>query len=299
MSRCFVFRIIAPVLHASALRSFCVLNLILSLFLASTTAHAICTPIAQRGPAAAVTLANWSGGTPPFRPAAQAVSTPLPKPGTLELTYLGHSTFLIRTAGGVSAVTDYNDGIVPPFTPTIATMNQAHETHFSYYPDPKIKHVLKGWEEEGEGDGDGVAIHELQEGDLLVRNIPTNIRDYGSTIMAGNSIFIFETAGLCIAHLGHLHHTLTKTHIAALGIIDVLMVPVDGTFTLDQDLMAEVVKQINPSLVIPMHMFGPYSLARFLGYLEDKYRVRRADTPTVVLSRNTLPFRTVLVLPGY
>jgi L-ascorbate metabolism protein UlaG (beta-lactamase superfamily) len=90
--------------------------------------------------------------------------------------------------------------------------------------------------------------------------VPTNVRELGGTRYNGNSIFVFEVAELCIAHLGHLHHTLTATHLAELGAIDVVMVPVDGTYTLNQDEMIEVLRQIGPKLVIPMHIFsGPAS----------------------------------------
>src|ERR671917_177512 len=93
----------------------------------------------------------------------------------------------------------------------------------------------------------GPARHDLQLGDMRVRNIPTNIRDLwggGGTQYDANSIFVFETAELCIAHLGHLHHTLEPSHLRKLGRIDVVLVPVDGGYTLDTDGMIEVVKAI-------------------------------------------------------
>jgi hypothetical protein len=63
----------------------------------------------------------------------------------VDLTFVGHATFLIETPQGVRIATDYSDGTRPPVTPDVATMNKAHSTHFSYRPDPGIKHVLKGW----------------------------------------------------------------------------------------------------------------------------------------------------------
>jgi L-ascorbate metabolism protein UlaG (beta-lactamase superfamily) len=45
-------------------------------------------------------------------------------------------------------------------------------------------------------------------------------------IKDGNSIFIFEVAGLCIGHLGHLHHKLDENHFAAIGRLDIVMVPI-------------------------------------------------------------------------
>ncbi|MCA3628932.1 MAG: MBL fold metallo-hydrolase, partial [Methylobacterium sp.] len=122
--------------------------------------------------------------------------------GELRLTYVGHATFTIETPGGVTAATDYNDYVRPEAPPDVATMNHAHSTHFTHAPDPAIRHVLRGWGRAGE-----MPKHDLQERDLRVRNVPTNIRGgWGEarTEFYGNSIFIFEAAGLCIAHLGHL-----------------------------------------------------------------------------------------------
>src|SRR5215468_6896256 len=100
-----------------------------SLLAASSTAFALCAPVAE-GPARI-----W--------PAVE-LPAQLPPKGSVEITYVGHSTFLIRTPGGISAATDYNDYYRPPVVPTIATMNRAQSNHFSYAPDPGIKHVLRG-----------------------------------------------------------------------------------------------------------------------------------------------------------
>ena len=98
--------------------------------------------------------------------------------------------------------------------------------------------------------------------------MPTNVREFDGTRYNGNSIFVFDIADLCIAHLGHLHHTLTPSHLAELGAIDVVMVPVDGVWTLNQDDMIEVLRQIKPKIVIPMHIFTQ----RHLGQISDKDR---------------------------
>jgi L-ascorbate metabolism protein UlaG (beta-lactamase superfamily) len=243
----------------------------------ASSALAQCFPIAMT-PAPTIPAA--------FQPAALAA-------GTVRLTFLGHSSFLIESAGGATAVTDFNGMILAPQTPDIVTMNNAHSTHYTDFVDPAIKHVLRGWDP-----GGGVALHDLTLLDMHVRNVPTNVREFGGVRTNGNSIFIFEVADLCIAHLGHLHHTLSDVHLGELGMIDVLLVPVDGSFTMAQELMVEVIGQIQPAVVIPMHYFGSSTLRRFVSLIGDRYEVEIADVPTVVLSRQTLPYRKVLVLPG-
>jgi L-ascorbate metabolism protein UlaG (beta-lactamase superfamily) len=213
-------------------------------------------------------------------------------PDTLTITFLGHASFLIETPGGVRAVTDYNAN-VPAEPPDIATMNHAHSTHYTDHPDPRIPHVLHGWRDDGKP-----AELDLTVGDLHVSNLPTNIRDWqGGTEVYGNSIFLFESAGVCIAHLSHLHHLLAAQDLVLLGHIDVVMAPVDGVYTMSQSDMAAVLEQIHPRLVLPMHYFTRDVVERFVELVPDRYAVRFSDTPTVLVSRETLPQRpTVLIL---
>jgi L-ascorbate metabolism protein UlaG (beta-lactamase superfamily) len=213
----------------------------------------------------------------------------------VRMTFVGHATFLIESPGGIRIATDYNDYVRPPVTPDIATMNKAHSTHHTYRPDPAIRHVLRGW-----NPGGGPARHDLQVGDVRVRNVVTNIRDWGGgTEHDGNSIFIFQTAELCIAHLGHLHHTLTPEHLKQIGRIDVVLVPVDGSYTLDVEGMIEVLKSLNVPLMLPMHYFGETTLHRFLDRVRQHWPVAFHDTPSIVVSRGTLPQGPkFLVLPG-
>ena len=136
--------------------------------------------------------------------------------------------------------------------------------------------------------------------DVRVRNVPTNIRNWdGGTEKNGNSIFIFEIAGLCIGHLGHLHHTLNQRQLDAIGRLDVVLVPVDGSYTLDLDGMVEVLHALKAPLMIPMHYFSADTLNRFLDRVRREWPVEMAPVPTLVVSKARLPKRPkVVVLPG-
>ncbi len=215
--------------------------------------------------------------------------------GQVRISFVGHATFLIESPGGASAATDYNDFVRPAAPPTVATMNKAHSTHYSRNPDPAIRHVLRGWDPAG-----GRASHDLTVGDMRVRNVPTNLRSWsGATDFDGNSIFIFEVGDLCIVHLGHLHHTLEPGHLRAIGRADVVLVPVDGNYTLDIDGMMEVLKRLQARVMIPMHFFGQATLQRFLFRASADWPIDSRDSPVLVLSRDTLPGQpTIIVLPG-
>ncbi len=217
-------------------------------------------------------------------------------PNEARITYIGHSTFLIESPKLVRIATDFNDYLRPPVLPDIVTMNHAHSTHYTDRPDPDIKFVLRGWREDGKP-----ANHDITYSDVHVRSVSTNIRDWnGGTEFNGNSIFIFEVGSLCIAHLGHLHHTLTQQQLNDIGHIDVLLVPVDGSFTMDLEGMVEVVQSIKAPLMVPMHYFSTFTLRRFLERVSQQYEIEFAEIPSFVVSKATLPTKgKFLVLPGH
>jgi len=218
------------------------------------------------------------------------------KADEVRLTFIGHATFLIESPRLVRIATDYNDMVLPPIMPDIVTMNHAHPTHFTDHPDPTIKLVLRGWAADQKP-----ADIDLTYKDVRVRNVSTNIRSWeGSTERNGNSIFVFEIAGLCIGHLGHLHHTLNQKQLDAIGRLDVVLVPVDGSYTLDLDGMVDVLHALKARLMIPMHYFSSYTLDRFLDRVRKEWPVEVVAVPSLVLSKPTLPpAPKVLVLPGH
>lgn len=267
-------------LPARALIAFAVL-----LFAGTLPAQAV--PVTSRCLAIAQQLAPLMPVA--YRPAALAANE-------VRITFTGHSTFVIETPKGIKIATDYA-GYSGGILPDVVTMNHAHTSHYTDYPDPRIKHVLRGWNPAG-----GWAEHNLEVEDVYIRNVPTNIRRWygGGTEEFGNSIFIFEVAGLCIGHLGHLHHELTDQQLGQIGTLDIVMAAVDGSYTLDVEGMVNVLKDLHARLVLPMHYFGAATLQRFLDRLGRDFEVKISESPTIVLSRADLPDKPeVLVLPGY
>ncbi len=213
----------------------------------------------------------------------------------VRLTFVGHSTFVIETPEGIRIATDYAGSAGPGALPDVVTMNHAHFSHYTDFPDPAISHVLRGWNPNG-----GAANHDLKVADVRIRNVPTDIRHWsGTREVDGNSIFIFEVAGLCIGHLGHLHHKLSPQHIGWIGRLDVVMVPVDGTYTMKQQAMVDVLKALRSRIILPMHYFGPFTLRQFVAELDKSFDVQTRQSPVLVVSAKSLPREpTVIVLPG-
>jgi L-ascorbate metabolism protein UlaG (beta-lactamase superfamily) len=117
-------------------------------------------------------------------------------------------------------------------------------------------------------------------------------------IKDGNSIFIFEVAGLCIGHLGHLHHQLDDSHFAAIGRLDILMVPIDGTYTMSLEGISEITRRLRASVVLPMHRFAT-PLDEFMEKIGKQFEIEQRSERTLRISRETLPATpTVIILDG-
>jgi L-ascorbate metabolism protein UlaG (beta-lactamase superfamily) len=244
-----------------------------------------CQMIARSLPS--VTFASFSGSA--------AIKVQAKANEEVRITYVGHSTFFIETPAGVTIATDYNGWYRPPALPTVVTMNKAHSSHYTLNPEPGIEYVLHGWQEGSEKGAD----HDVVAGDTYIRNVPTDIRSWGGAMEPnGNSIFIFEVAGLCIGHLGHLHHELTEKQYAEIGRLDVLMVPVDGGLTMGAESMSRVVQRLRSALILPMHRRGP-PISQFLSMFGEGFDAVTDDDATITVSIRNLPKRpTIHILSG-
>ncbi|MFL6825741.1 MAG: MBL fold metallo-hydrolase [Bradyrhizobium sp.] len=256
----------------------------------------IVSAAAQQTPRSSECLA-MADAAPRVRPVGFAQATD--KADEVAITYAGHSTYYIDTPGGVRIATDYSGAYTTGRVPDVVTMNRAHGTHYTLVPDPRIPHVLHGWGEKGEP-----AKIALRVSDVFIRNVTTDIRRYfgddsnAEMIRDGNSIFIFEVAGLCIGHLGHLHHKLDDSHFAAIGRLDIVMVPIDGTYTMSLDGISEITRRLRASVVLPMHRFMT-PLDEFMRRIGQQFAIDQRTERTLTISRETLPGTpTVIILQG-
>jgi len=254
-------------------------------------------------PAAAQDIARGSECLAMAKAPPRAIPVSLRRTATntdeVAISYAGHSTYVIETPAGLRIATDYNGAYRIGRLPDIVTMNRAHSTHYTLFPDSRIQHVLHGWGENGKP-----ANVMLRVGDVLIRNVTTDIRRYlfddshGEMVKDGNSIFIFEVAGLCIGHLGHLHHKLDDSHFAAIGRLDIVMVPIDGSYTMSLDGVSDITRRLRASVVLPMHRFAT-PLDDFMRRIGQQFEIELRPERTLRISRDSLPHGpTVIILDG-
>ncbi len=162
----------------------------------------------------------------------------------MDITYLGHSSFKIRTKTA-TLVTDPFDskmvGLKYPVTEgDIVTVSHGHPDHNAVEKVSGYKKVIDG---PGEYEISGISVigygtfHDAQNG-----------QERGK-----NTVYVIEAEGLRLAHLGDLGHALSDDLIEELGDVDVLMIPVGGFYTIGPKEAAEIVTKIEPYFVLPMH----------------------------------------------
>ncbi len=210
----------------------------------------------------------------------------------VRLKFLGHSSFLISAPGGGRAVMDpYVIPILDP-PPEAVTVSNFHETHSMTAPYVGKSEIFFGVTQEGKPN----AIDE-KFGNLRIASFPQVDGDENHPFVL-NTIHVFQAGGLCVAHFGNARFGPSPGQIRALGKIHVLLLPIDGSFTVPHDVAAKIVKRIGPNIVIPMHYFGPELTGEFEKALkaEGITRVIRPTEAELVLTRKRLPPPTTYVV---
>jgi len=209
----------------------------------------------------------------------------------VDITWLGHSCFRIKGSQAI-IITD-------PFPPelgytlgkqtaNIITLSHQHPSH-SYAQgiggEPKI---IKG---PGEYEISGI----------LIIGIATFHDNQRGQVRGKNTVYVMEIDGVSVCHLGDLGHVLSTEQVEEIGRVDVLFLPVGGGSTINPAIAAEVILQLEPNAVIPMHYKTP-AIKRELDsvdvFLKEMGMGQIEPRPKLTLSKSNLPLSTQVFLLG-
>jgi len=201
------------------------------------------------------------------------------------ISWLGQSCFKIQdktTPDGITIVTDPFDksiGLkVPNFEADIVTVSHDHHDHNNVSALRGNPFIINS---AGEYDRKGV----------MIEGVESYHDDKQGTKLGKNIIYRIEIDDITIVHLGDLGQILDNKQLEKIGGADILLVPVGGTYTLDAKNAVEVVSQIEPRIVIPMHyktknlkisLDGADKFIKELGLkptIEEKLKISKKDLP--------------------
>ncbi|HEY7371292.1 MAG TPA: MBL fold metallo-hydrolase [Polyangia bacterium] len=221
-----------------------------------------------------------------------------------KLTWYGQSCFLLETAAGTRILMDpipkgIGYDLPPGFKADIVTISHEHSDHNNVGFVSGKPRVIRGLT----ADKKGWARVDEKLKDVSIRSVGVYHDDQRGAARGLDTVFIFEVGGVRIAHLGDLGHVLNDDQLAAIGAVDVLLVPVGGKVTIDGLKATRVVEQLRPRImVIPMHYKTDASTIKELEplalFLDGKSNVRRETAHTIALSpMKPRPAAEIVVLP--
>ncbi len=209
----------------------------------------------------------------------------------MQIVWLGHAAFLIISADGRRILTDpYESGsfdgklAYKPITEKadVVTASHEHADHFS----PQAVH------------GNPQIINKpgvYQAAGLTIRGIATFHDPSAGAERGTNIIFVFNVDGITVGHFGDLGHRLDDEDLSAIGPIDVALMPVGGFYTIDAAEATEIIRRMNPRIVIPMHFRTEschFPIAPVDAFLSGKQHVEHLRTSQLSLSPSDLPAET-------
>jgi len=213
--------------------------------------------------------------------------------GFVEVTWFGHAFFQITSSAGTKIITDpfrYMGYPMPEVWPDVVTVSKETRNHSNVglaKGDPLVLRGLGAW---------GLEWNDINTTfqDVLIYNVPVHMRSWHDDFRKG-SAFVFEMDGMCICHTGDLGEPFNEDQLDLIGHIDILLVPIGGSYTMNPENAREVVEQLKPKIAIPMHYFNDSTvLAEFLN---GPYPARYLESNRFSVSKETLPPTTEIYIP--
>jgi len=204
----------------------------------------------------------------------------------MKIKWNGHASFTITASDGTVLVTD-------PYDPSgyggVLTYEQVRDRADAVLVshDHADHNYVKGLSGSPQVIKDSGQIRDIQ-----IKGIPTHHDESGGSERGDNIVFAFTVDGINICFMGDLGHQLSAEHAAAIGPVDLLLLPVGGTFTVDADGAAKVVESLNPRLVIPMHFKTAkcdLPIAEVDGFLAKMTNVKKLKKSDIDLSTDEVP----------
>ncbi len=210
----------------------------------------------------------------------------------MEIVWLGHSCFRIR-GKDITILTDpfdrssgYNLGKVTADVVTVSHEAPDHSNVKAVGGDPKVV------------DGPG----EYEIGGVFIIGVATRRDEGKGKEKERNTAYLMEVDDLTVCHLGDLGHILTPQQVEQMNSADVLLIPVGGSNTINASQAAEVVSQIEPRIVIPMHFKTEVTtlpLEPVTKFLREMGVAEPVAQPKLTVNKGSLPEETTLVLLDY
>jgi len=206
--------------------------------------------------------------------------------GPIEVKWFGHSFFQITSSSGTKIITDPFGAMgfpMPEVWPNVVTVGREHGNHNNVGLAKGSPLVLRGLKP---GTEEWNTIN-VTFRDALIYNVPVHQRGYPGRLSLRGSGFVFEVDGLCVFHTGDVSEPFNEDQLQMIGHVDVLLLPIGGTFTLGPEDAIRVIAQLKAKIAVPMHYW--YNTPALERFINGPVKSRTLNTNRFVVSKDTLP----------
>jgi L-ascorbate metabolism protein UlaG (beta-lactamase superfamily) len=209
----------------------------------------------------------------------------------VDITWLGHSCFRIRSNQATIITDPFPSDIGYTLGKQIADIVTVSHPHPSHSYDNGISGDYRLVKAPGEYEISGV----------LILGISTYHDSIKGQSRGKNTVYLMEVDGVAICHLGDIGHIPGDEMVEEMGNVDMLLVPVGGVSTINAAMAAEVIRKLEPKIVIPMHYKTPQTsrdLEPVDNFLKEMGQTQVEPRPKLNFSRTNLPLTTEVVVLG-
>ena len=210
----------------------------------------------------------------------------------MKIKWLGHSSFLITSNQGVRIITDpyrvsrdlkYNE--IKELA-DIVTVSHEHLDHNNIAAIRGKPQVVRGTAK--------VEVKGIKFTGIATYHDESKGREHGA-----NTVFCFNVDGIRVCHLGDLGHNRSDQEATEIGEVDVLLIPVGGSFTINADIATQIGNKLKPRIIIPMHYKNKwcnFSISGVDDFLNKKKNISNMDASEVELEKENFPIETQIIV---
>lgn len=215
----------------------------------------------------------------------------------MEITYIGHSCFRLKGKQGTVITDPFNSTVglkIPSMTADVVTVSHDHPDHNNIKAVSPTPRRERPWYVTEAG--------EYEVSEISIFGFQTFHDDQEGKERGNNNIYKIVMDGVHIVHLGDLGHQLSDKIIEEIGTVDVLLCPVGGVYTIDAKGATEVIQEMEPSYIIPMHYRTPSHAEQTYGKLgtvedfEKVFGVTVDPVKSLTVNSGSMPEQTTLVV---
>lgn len=208
----------------------------------------------------------------------------------MEISWLGHSCFQIKGKNALLITDPFSPQTVAQAEDRLGKVSASIVTISHNHPGHNFAMGVGGKPKTVQGPG------EYEISDVLITGVASYHDNERGKQYGRNTIYVIHLDDIVICHLGDLGHTLQEEQLEEVADADILLLPIGGLHTINAAQAAEVISQVEPKIVIPMHYATDQEGDPLQKFCKEMGYEAKQSQPKLTVSRSSLPQEMQIVI---